>query len=87
MAKKWFCDGCGEDITEGSKASDGISRVLKLCTGGNAATWDLCDPCQDRIANALVELMPNTPRDRWFDKIRPAKPQPAKPRALFPPAK
>jgi hypothetical protein len=78
MATKTICDGCGEEIKpwnpQGPHApGDGLKRELRLSTGTNYQQWDLCDPCQDKIAKALVELLPSTPREGWWDAIRPTK--------------
>ncbi len=77
MATKTICDGCGDEIKTWSpkapSVSDGLKRSLRLSTGNNYQEWDLCDPCQGKIATALVELLPRTPREAWFDAIRPAK--------------
>lgn len=76
MSTKTVCDGCCNEIKpwkpEGS-GGDGLARTLRLSTGNNYQQWDLCDPCQDKIANALVELLPGTPREAWFNAIRPTK--------------
>ena len=78
MATKTVCDGCGDEIKlwrPGGvpKAGDGLTRTVKLCTGNNSQQWDLCDPCQGKVADALVELLPGTPREGWWHAIRPAK--------------
>lgn len=77
MSTRTICDGCGKEISNWNPqdpgAGDGLSRTLRLSTGHNYQMWDLCDPCQGRVASALVELLPHTPREAWFDAIRPAK--------------
>lgn len=80
MATKIICDGCGNEIPEWrpqagveKPAGDGLARTLRIGTGTNYQQWDLCDPCQGRVANALVELLPKTPRENWFDAIRPSR--------------
>lgn len=76
MSTKTICDGCGEEIKPwkpGMTTSDGLSRDVKISTGNNYQEWDLCDPCQGRVATALVELLPHVPRERWWDAIRPTK--------------
>jgi hypothetical protein len=75
MATKLICDGCGDEIKtwkpkEGGLL-DGLARSVKLSTGNNSQQWDLCDPCQGKVANALVELLPRTPREGWWAAIRP----------------
>ena len=77
MAKKISCDGCGNEIKAWSEkdpsASDGLSRMLVMRTGSNYQEWDLCDPCQGKVANAIAELLPSMPRDSWWNAIRPTK--------------
>jgi hypothetical protein len=76
MSTKTICDGCGEEIkawkSDGS-GGDGLVRVARLSTGSNCVQWDLCDPCQGKVASALTELLPKTPRESWWDAIRPKK--------------
>lgn len=78
MATKLICDGCGDEIKKWKpgipNAGDGLGRTVKLSTGNNSQQWDLCDPCQDKVAKALVELLPGTPREGWWTAIRPTKP-------------
>jgi len=77
MATKTICDGCGNEIKawkEDGSGGDGLARMVCLHTGNNIAKWDLCDPCQGKIAGALVELLPSTPREGWWNAIRPSKP-------------
>jgi hypothetical protein len=69
MSMKKICDGCGTDVHTG----DGLARVLQLSTGNNHATWDLCDPCQGKVTDALIKLLPGTPRESWYSAIRPTK--------------
>lgn len=79
MSTKTVCDGCGEEIKtwkadDPTTAScDGFSRALRLSTGNNYQHWDLCDPCQGKVASALVELLPGTPRESWWGAIRPTR--------------
>lgn len=76
MSTKTICDGCGTEIKHwkpGSPTTDGLKRALTIQTGNNRMDWDLCDGCQGRVADALVELLPHTPRDAWFQLIRPQK--------------
>jgi hypothetical protein len=82
MSKRTICDGCGNEIkqwTPGKGApafygdGDGLTRQVCICTGNTRQEWDLCDGCQDRVANALAEVLPYTKRETWFDKIRPKK--------------
>lgn len=79
MSKKTLCDGCGCEIKEWKAGDpntgylDGIARSVRLNTGTNHQQWDLCDPCQGKIADALVDLLPGTPRESWWNAIRPSK--------------
>jgi len=76
MSTRTICDGCGEEIKPwkpGASHSDGLARKVKISTGNNYQEWDLCDPCQERVATALVELLPSTSREGWWDAIRPTK--------------
>ena len=80
MSTKTLCDGCGNEIPEWrpqahveKPTGDGLARTLRLSTGNGSQQWDLCDPCQGKIANALAELLPSTPRESWWDAIRPTK--------------
>lgn len=77
MAIRHFCDGCGIEIKawdpKDPTSSDGLRRLVKIETGNNTQGWELCDPCQDKTARTLVELLPSTSRDTWWDAIRPAK--------------
>jgi hypothetical protein len=77
MSNKTICDGCFEEIktwnARDPSAGDGLTRTLRLVTGTNCVQWDLCDPCQGKVASALVELLPKTPRESWWDAIRPTK--------------
>jgi hypothetical protein len=77
MSIKTVCDGCGDEIkpwkSQDSKVSDGLTRALQICTGNIHETWDLCDPCQDRVANAIAEALPYKPRESWFPAIRPKR--------------
>jgi len=74
MATKTICDGCGNEIKtwkpDGS-GGDGIVRTVRLHTGHNYQQWDLCDPCQGKVAEMLVNLLPGTPRESWWNAIRP----------------
>jgi hypothetical protein len=76
MATKTVCDGCCTEVKpwkpEGG-GGDGLARTLRLSTGNNHQQWDLCDPCQDKIALALIELLPGTSPLSWWAAIRPAK--------------
>jgi hypothetical protein len=80
MAKKIICDGCNCEIKPWNEkdpsVSDGLARMLILRTGSNYQEWDLCDPCQGKIATAIAELLPSTPRDSWWTAIRPTKTRP-----------
>ena len=77
MATKKICDGCGDEIKpwiqSDPAASDGLARTVRLSTGNNHQQWDLCDPCQGKIASALAELLPGIPREGWWSAIRPTK--------------
>lgn len=77
MATKNFCDGCGKEIKAWKagdpSTGDGLARSVTLYTGNNHQKWDLCDPCQDKVANALTEILPSTLREDWWDSIRPTK--------------
>jgi hypothetical protein len=72
MATKLICDGCGEEIKK--LDSGGLSRQLQLSTGNIRESWDLCEPCQGRIANAIAEILPHKPRETWPDILRLTKP-------------
>lgn len=76
MSTKTICDGCSEEIKPwkpGLTTSDGLARKVQISTGNNHQQWDLCDPCQGRVATALVELLPSTPRESWWPAIRPER--------------
>lgn len=77
MATKNFCDGCGKEIktwkAEDPSTGDGLVRSVALYTGNNHVRWDLCDPCQGKVAHALAELLPSPPREDWWDSVRPTK--------------
>ena len=78
MSTKTVCDGCGSEIKPWNPPGprppgDGLTRSLRLSTGNNHQDWDLCDPCQGKVASALLELLPITPRESWWDAIRPTK--------------
>ncbi len=77
MATRTICDGCGEEIKTwhagDPKAGDGLSRTVRICTGNSYQQWDLCNACQGKVASALVELLPATPRENWWHAIRPTK--------------
>ena len=74
---KTLCDGCGDEIKawkpEDPATGDGLARTLRISTGNNYEQWDLCEPCQGKVAGALVELLPGKPREGWWDAIRPAR--------------
>ena len=75
MASKKICDGCGDEIKpwtpETAKTNDGLTRTLQISTGNVHEVWDLCDPCQGRVALAIAEALPFKPRAAWFPAIRP----------------
>jgi hypothetical protein len=77
MSTKTICDGCGKEIKAWNpgdpSTGDGLSRSVTLCTGNNQQRWDLCDPCQGKVANGLAEILPSTSREVWWDAIRPTK--------------
>lgn len=76
MATKTICDGCGDGIRawqSGDGVADCLARTVRLSTGNCYQQWDLCDPCQGKIASALAELLPNAPRETWWNTIRPTK--------------
>lgn len=77
MSTKTICDGCGKEIPpwkqQDPSAGDGLMRKLVMITGHNEQSWDLCDPCQGRVADAIAEALPHTPRESWYPAIRPTK--------------
>jgi hypothetical protein len=77
MSTKTICDGCGNEIKPwkpGGSGGDGLGRTVRLSTGNNHQEWDLCDPCQGRVADTLAEILPHTPpREDWMHAIRPKR--------------
>jgi hypothetical protein len=76
MSNRTICDGCNSEIKQwspGIRSIDGLARTVRITTGNNYQEWDLCDSCQDRVANVLAEVLPYTKRETWFDSIRPQK--------------
>ncbi len=73
---KTTCDGCGDEIKPWNAldpSADGLERALKISTGNNYQRWDLCDACQGRVANAIIDLLPHTPPENWIHAIRPKR--------------
>ena len=76
MATKTICDGCGDEIkawAPDGKGGDGLARTVRLNTGNNHQQWDLCDPCQGKVAKAVADLLPGIPRESWWNAIRPER--------------
>lgn len=74
MSTKTICDGCGNEIKpwnpQDPNESDRFHRELRLRTGTHVVAWDLCNPCQGRVADAIAEALPHTPRAAWIDAVR-----------------